>query len=488
MKSCRGAKGERRFPESFVFGTATAAYQIEGAAGEGGRTPSIWDVFSHTEGKVANGDTGDVACDHYHLFEDDVKLVADLGTKAYRFSISWPRILPNGSAGGVNEEGVQFYKRLLAALKTVGVEPVVTLYHWDLPSSVHASTGGWADPGGAVSHEFAEYARVCFEEFGDDVKQWITLNEPWCSSILGYVTGEHAPGKSDAGGVDPYRAAHNLLRAHASAVQVYRKQYQKEQRGKIGITLNCDWAMAEPDSGADGEAAVKRYLDFNLGWFADPIWKGDYPVVMRETVGDRLPDFTREEKLALKGSSDFFGLNHYSTHVVCAARQDDGKNARGCKPSFWSDEAVHKRADARWPRTDMGWSVVPAGLRGVLGYIHRTYAPSGGILVTENGLAAPEADLAKAVVDTTRVDFYSGYLSAVHDALEDGVDVRGYFLWSLLDNFEWAYGYEKRFGLHYVDYGTQKRTPKPAAAWYKQLVTDRVMPARGPGGACGPST
>lgn len=427
--------GERRFPESFVFGTATAAYQIEGAASEDGRTPSIWDAFSHTEGKVVNGDTGDVACDHYHLFEDDIRLVADLGTKAYRFSVSWPRILPNGSAGGVNPAGVHFYKRLLSTLEAAGVEPVVTLYHWDLPSSVHNSTGGWADLEGAVADEFAEYARVCFEEFGGSVKQWITLNEPWCSSLLGYVTGEHAPGKTDAPGVDPYRAAHNLLRAHASAVKVYREEYQKQQGGKIGITLNSDWAIAEPQSGADGLAAVQRYLDFNLGWFADPIWKGDYPSIMREVVGDRLPIFTDEEKLALTGSADFFGLNHYSTHIVSALHEDSGIDNG---PSFWADEAIDKRPDPRWPRTDMGWSVVPDGLRAVLGYIHRTYSPSGGILVTENGLAAPEADLNEALTDTSRVDFYSGYISAVHDALEEGVDVRGYFLWSLLDNFEWA--------------------------------------------------
>lgn len=517
----RGAMATRRFPDDFIFGTATAAYQIEGAAAEGGRAPSIWDDFSHTTGKVVDGDTGDVACDHYHLFESDVKLVASLGTSAYRFSVSWPRILPRGVAGGLNQEGVDFYKRLLVALKAAGVEPVVTLYHWDLPSAVHNATGGWADPRGTVAEEFAEYARICFQEFGGDVKQWITLNEPWCSSLLGYVTGEHAPGNTDSPGVEPYRAAHNLLRAHAAAVKVYRADFQKEQEGTIGITLNSDWAVAKANSGEEGKAAVKRYLDFNLGWFADPVWKGDYPAVMREVVGERLPKFTDDEKMELKGSADFFGLNHYSTHIVSAAAEDGSDDDTG--PSFWKDEALSKEADPRWPRTDMGWSVVPQGLRGVLGYIHRTYSPPGGIIVTENGLAAVEPDLAAALSDTARIVFYGSYISAVHDALDDGVDVRGYFLWSLLDNFEWACkylnfeivaqqnllrflllktafltvfvsdalfalswsagGYGKRFGLFFVDYNTQERTAKPAVAWYKQLIAERVLPSSGTAGA-----
>lgn len=219
------------FPPNFIFGTATSAYQIEGAASEGGRGPSIWDDFSHTPGKVARNDTGDVACDHYHRYLEDVQLLRSLGAQSYRFSIAWPRILPLGTRGAVNPEGVRFYSDLIDALLAAGVTPVVTLYHWDLPSAVHRDTGGWADPRGGVAAEFSEYARVCFREFGGRVKEWITLNEPWCSSLLGYVVGEHAPGKTDVPGVDPYWASHNLLRAHAAAVGVYRREFVGEQGG-----------------------------------------------------------------------------------------------------------------------------------------------------------------------------------------------------------------------------------------------------------------
>lgn len=425
------------FPPNFIFGTATASYQIEGAASEGGRAPSIWDDFSHTPGKVAGNDTGDVACDHYHRYLDDVRLLQGLGAQSYRFSIAWPRILPHGVGGGVNAAGVRFYSRLIDALLAAGITPVATLYHWDLPSAVHAQTGGWAEPRGAVAAEFAEYSRVCFREFGGRVKVWITLNEPWCSSLLGYVVGEHAPGKTDAPGVDPYWAGHNLLRAHAAAVTVYRAEFGKEQKGRIGITLNSDWAVAKEGAGARGEEAVERYMAFNLGWFAHPVWKGDYPDVMREAVGERLPTFSDEEKAALKGSADFFGLNHYSTHVVSRA-EGAGDGGNGTVHSFWKDEALTKEADPSWGKTDMGWSVVPQGLRGVLNYIHKTYSPPGGIFVTENGLAAAEPNFEAAEADEKRIQFYRAYIGAVRDAISDGVDVRGYFLWSFMDNFEWA--------------------------------------------------
>jgi beta-galactosidase len=466
------------FPEGFIWGTATASYQIEGAAAEDGRSPSIWDVFSKTSRHMKVKATGDVACDHYHRFRSDVQLIKKLGTKFYRFSIAWPRILPFGASGGPNAKGIAFYSALIDELLANGITPVATLYHWDLPVSVDSATnGGWIG-NGSVADEFAAYARVCFEQFGDRVKWWITLNEPFCSAVLGYAVGEHAPGMTNAPGVSPYLAAHNLLRAHAKAVRVYREEFGVQQGGKIGITLNCNWG--EPADKSESVArAARRFIDFQLGWFADPIYKGDYPASMRESVGQRLPVFSDEEKAELLGSSDFFGLNHYSTHSIlvrthpAGAAEEEKEAAAGNRsgPSFDSDMGVRQQDDPSWDRTDMGWAVVPWGFRKLLAYIQREYRPSGGIIVTENGLAAHEPTLDAALADRTRVPFYEGYVSEMRKAMvEDGADVRGYFLWSLMDNFEWSFGYEKRFGLYFVDYTTQERTSKPAAAWYAKVV------------------
>lgn len=462
------------FPSEFMWGTATAAYQIEGAAAEDGRKPSIWDKFSAEPGKVTNGDSGKVACDHYHRFREDVRLIAALGTKYYRFSISWPRVLPDGSKGVANEKGLTFYSDLIDALLAQNIVPVVTLYHWDLPVSVsEATNGGWIGDG-TVADEFAAYARLCFDRFGDRVKWWITLNEPWCSSVLGYSTGEHAPGKTDAADKDPYLAAHNLLRAHAKAARIYRDDFVAKQRGKLGITLNSEWSEPIDDS-TEAQQGSKRDMDFNLGWFAHPIYKGDYPSVMRQVVGDRLPKFTDEELDDLKGSSDFFGLNHYSTRyargIRASTNTDEQPSNSDVGRTFFDDEAVIKEDDPSWDRTDMGWAIVPWGLRKLLAYIQKEYAPSGGIIITENGLAAHEPNLSAARNDAMRISYYKNYISEAHKAIEDDkVDLRGYFLWSLMDNFEWAFGYSKRFGLYYVDYKTLEREPKPAVAWYAKVT------------------
>lgn len=472
MASKYDAASDRRLPPDFWWGTATAAYQIEGATAEGHRSPSIWDRFCKEPGKIRNNDTGDVACDHYHRYREDVQLIKALGTKYYRFSIAWPRILPEGTRGSPNKDGIIFYSSLIDELLNNGITPIATLYHWDLPVSVDNATGGWAGDG-SVADEFAAYARICFDNFGGRIGWWITLNEPWCSSYLGYGTGEHAPGKKDAPGVDPYRAAHNLLRAHAKAVRIYRSEFQPLQNGRIGITLNSDWG--EPaDASENAKAAAKRYMEFNLGWFADPVQKGDYPLVMRETVGERLPKFTEEEKRDLKRSSDFFGLNHYSTHRIHGMAQPPASDAT---PSFWTDLGVNMDSDPSWHKTDMGWAVVPWGLRKLLTYVDREYMPPGGIIITENGLAAHEPTIAAALGDESRIAFYRGYIDEMRKAIVmDNADVRGYFLWSLMDNFEWAYGYEKRFGLYFVDYKTQVRTPKPAVAWYHKLIETSEIP------------
>lgn len=460
-----------QFPPSFAWGTATASYQIEGASSTH-RAPSIWDRFSHTPGNVVHNDTGDVACDHYHRFRDDVALIASLRASHYRFSIAWPRIQAFDDAGAAsdNPDGIRFYNELIDELIAAGITPVGTLYHWDLPTAVHDGTGGWAGDG-AVVQRFEEYVRVCFRGFGDRVKHWITLNEPWCSAVLGYEVGEHAPGDTSAPGVKVYRAGHNLLLAHAHAVKVYRREFAAEQGGKIGITLNSMWMAPRDAQDAGHVAAAQRAMEFELGWFADPVWKGDYPAVMRETVGERLPKFSEEEKELLKGSSDYFGINHYSSQYATGVSEPD----EGKVSSYWDDKRTVTDEDAKWGRTDMGWAIVPWGMRDILLYVQKRYAPDGGIWVTENGLAVKEASVEEARGNGTRVAFYKEYVTAMHEAMQQGADVRGYFLWSLLDNFEWAFGYGKRFGLFFVDYETLERTAKPAVEWYTKLASSNRL-------------
>lgn len=460
------------FPPSFLWGTATASYQIEGAANED-RQPSIWDRFSNTPGKTANGETGLNACDHYHRYKEDVQLMKKLNTKYYRFSIAWPRIqkLENGVVE-VNEAGVAFYNALIDELLANGITPFVTLYHWDLPLWVQDSTGGWAGSTD-IARRFADYARVCFDKFGDRVKEWITLNEPWCSAVLGYETGEHAPGDTSRPGDAVYKAGHNLLLAHAKAVEVYRTEFQKKQGGKIGVTLNSNWAEPWDKEDEESVRAAQHDLDFELGWFADPIWKGDYPESMREAVGERLPNFSEEEKNLLKGSSDFFGLNHYSSQYSKGFW--DGEARKGDEVSFWKDRSTTQEFDKKWKKTDMGWAIVPWGFRNLLLYISKTYQPKGGIIVTENGLASREGNRKEMEKDTLRIEFYKEYIQAVHQAIAKGGDVRGYFLWSLMDNFEWSFGYAKRFGLYWVDYETMERVPKPAAGWYANVIANNAV-------------
>jgi len=462
-----------RFPDQFTWGVATAAYQIEGAWKDGGRGPSIWDAFSHLPGKVFQGHTGDVACDHYHRLEEDVALMKAMGLKAYRFSIAWSRLLPLGR-GEVNAAGVAFYNRLIDLLLANGIEPWVTLYHWDLPLALQLERDGLLNP--EVAGDFARYGELCFERFGDRVKHWITLNEPWCSAVLGHGLGYFAPGRTSV--VEPYVAAHNLLRAHARIVDVYRRKFQARQRGVIGITNNCDWREPRTDSAAD-RAAAERSLEFFLGWFADPIYRGDYPEVMRARVGARLPRFSDEDRALVRGSSDFFGLNHYTT--MFAAEPPPGARAGQASlvgnGGMAEDQQVALSEDPAWGKTDMGWNIVPSGCRRLLGWIDRRYGHPT-IYLTENGCALPgEDDLAAALRDDRRVAYLHDYLTAAHAAIrEDGVDLRGYFVWTLMDNFEWAYGYSKRFGLHHVDFATGRRTPKGSARWYADVIRRHGLP------------
>ncbi len=453
-----------QFPEGFTWGSATSSYQIEGAWREGGKGPSIWDAFSHVPGRVFENHNGDIACDHYHRYKDDIALMAAMGLKAYRFSIAWPRVQPDGQ-GPVNKEGIRFYSNIIDELLAHGIEPWITLYHWDLPLALATEHDGWLNP--QIADNFARYADICFEHFGDRVKNWITLNEPWVVSVLGYGQGIFAPGRKS--NTEPYLAAHHLLLAHARVVEVYRTKYQTVQGGRIGITNNCDWREPASDKPED-IAAAQRALEFFLGWYADPIYLGDYPAVMRERVGERLPQFTEEEKTLLKNSSDFFGLNHYSTQLV--SQLSDGEEvSHGAHENagLAEDQGIRISQDPDWQLTATDWPIVPWGFRKLLIWIKDRY-DNPPVVITENGCAMHDHIEEGKVNDHHRVEYYRGYLTAAHQAIKEGVNLEAYFAWSFMDNFEWASGYAKRFGLHYVDYSSLQRTPKASAHWLTDVI------------------
>jgi beta-galactosidase len=472
-KKPAGSDVTLKFPKDFVWGSATASYQIEGGH-EDGRSPCIWDTFCAKEGKVKNGDNGTMACDHYHRWKEDVALMKKLGLPAYRFSIAWSRLLPEGR-GELNPIGVEFYNNLIDELIKSGIKPLVTIYHWDLPECLDAEYGGWLSR--KIIDDFEYYSKKCFECFGDRVKDWITFNEPWCSTVLGYCNGEMAPGNKEKPETEPYLAAHHIILAHAKAVKCYRDHFKADQKGVIGITLNMDWREPLSDKDED-KAAAGRALDWQLGWYADPIWKGDYPETMKKRCGDRLPSFTDEEKALIKGTSEFFGLNHYSTaYASQPIGKAETKSMWGNVQSggYFDDQECILTDDPRWLRTDMNWAVVPWGLKSMCEYIQREYQPEGGIIVTENGCAVPDDDVEKAKQDTFRVNYYRDYIAQLHEAIKNGADVRGYFAWSLMDNFEWALGYSKRFGMCHVDYETQVRTPKASALFISGVIKANAL-------------
>jgi len=458
----------KKFPDGFTWGTATSSFQIEGAWNVDGKGPSIWDTFCEDEANIADKSNGHTACDHYHKFEEDIILMKSLGIKAYRFSISWPRIFPNDTKT-VNQKGIDFYNKIIDLLIKHDIEPWVTLYHWDLPQHLEDAYKGWIDR--KIVDDFNTYARTCFENFGDRVKNWITINEAWVVTILGYGIGVFAPGlKSDE---LPYKTGHNILLSHATAVKTYRDEFQEKQAGKIGITNNCDWREAHTQKPEDLEAA-QRAVEFFLAWFADPIYKGDYPLSMRSRLGDRLPHFTEEEKTLVKGSSDFFGLNHYTTSYVAALSKEEEFQTGAVNEGMIKDQDLKMIQDKSWEKTDMDWPIVPWGLQKLLEWIDDRY-DQPDIVITENGCAMKDQMIDGAIHDQNRIDFYESYISAVHKAIENGVKVKGYFAWSFMDNFEWASGYEKRFGICYVDYKTLKRTPKASALWYKNVIAQNAV-------------
>ncbi|KAL6228434.1 hypothetical protein ACLB2K_002384 [Fragaria x ananassa] len=458
------------FPPNFVFGVATSAYQVEGACREGNRGPSIWDAFTHTKGKIIDGSNGDIAVDQYHRYKEDVDLIAKLGFAAYRFSISWSRIFPDGLGTTVNEDGIAYYNNIINALLEKGITPYVTLYHWDLPLYLHESMGGWLNK--QIVKFFSVYAETCFANFGDRVKDWITINEPLQTSVNGYGYGIFAPGRHEHASTEPYLVAHHQLLAHAAAVSIFRSKYKDKQGGQIGIAVDCEWAEANSDKTEDKIAAARR-LDFQLGWYLDPIYSGEYPKVMRERLGDRLPIFSKEDKDLLKNSLDFVGLNHYTSrfiaHVKDSPEQGDFYKAQEMEriDKWEGGEIIGEKAASEW------LYVVPWGIHKVLNYIAQRYN-SPPIYITENGMDDEDNDsspLNEMLDDKLRVSYFKRYLAAVSNAMRDGVDVRGYFAWSLLDNFEWAQGYTKRFGLIYIDYKNGlSRHPKSSAYWFSRFL------------------
>jgi beta-glucosidase len=436
------------FPPDFVWGAATASYQIEGATTEGGRGRSIWDDFAESPGGTIDGSTGEVACDHYHRWPEDVELMRSLGLRAYRLSVAWPRIQPDGR-GRANAAGLGFYDRLVDGLLEAGIEPWITLYHWDLPSSLEAA-GGW--PERQTAQRFADYAGIVAGALGDRVQRWITLNEPWCSAFLGYGSGRHAPGVSDMDAA--VASAHHLLLGHGLAVQAVRAVVPQ---ARLGITLNL-YPVTPADNAAGAADAARRIDGLHNRLFLDPVLLGSYPEDVRADLG-AVSDFAflHDGDLAVTSAPlDFVGVNYYTGHTVRS----------GAYPGSGQVEFL----STGLPTTAMGWEVQPGGLRELLNRVTRDYGPVP-LYITENGSAYEDAvEDDGSVNDPERLAYLMEHLQACADAIADGVPLGGYFAWSLMDNFEWGFGYTKRFGLVHVDYGTQQRTVKASGAWYADFL------------------
>jgi beta-glucosidase len=458
------------FPGGFRWGAATAAYQIEGAAHEDGRGPSIWDTFCRVPGAVAGGENGDVACDHYHRFRDDVNLMSELGLGAYRFSVAWPRVQPTGR-GPANQAGLDFYRRLVDELLAYGIEPWLTLYHWDLPQALE-DDGGWPERDTAM--RFADYATLVHDALGDRVRHWITLNEPWCSSFLGYGSGAHAPGRQD--GLAAVRAAHHLMLGHGRAVQALR---EADPGIDVGITLNLYAVSPAGESPADLDAA-RRIDGLANRFFLDPVLRGDYPAdVVADLAGVTDFDHVQDGDLAtIANPGTLLAINYYSRYVVAAPAAGDGTPPPHWRaPSCWPGSEDVRFVSRGIPVTAMGWEIDAPGLSETLLRVHRDY-PALPLFISENGAAyddrvGPDGE----VDDADRLAYLDAHLRACRDAIEAGVPLRGYFAWSLMDNFEWAWGYDKRFGIVRVDYQTQQRTPKASAHWYAQVIRRNGMDA-----------
>ncbi|MGH7434784.1 MAG: GH1 family beta-glucosidase [Polyangiaceae bacterium] len=449
------------FPPGFVWGSATSSYQIEGGATEDGRGESIWDRFCKTPSNIRDASNGDVACDHYHRWREDIALMKELGHRAYRFSVAWPRVLPAGR-GLLEERGLDFYSRLVDGLLAAGITPYVTLYHWDLPQALQ-DHGGWASR--YTAEAFAEYTDAVSRCLGDRVKHWITHNEPWCASMVAHEKGAHAPGLRD--GAVALQASHHLLLSHGLAVRVLRAN----SRGcEVGITLNLSPAHAASQDPADVDAQ-RRYDGYINRWFLDPVYRGAYPAdIVRDYTEAGL--WSRQDATLVRpgdlhtiaAPTDFLGINYYNRAVVRTDPDAGRDNLPRCE-----------QVPQPGPHTDIGWEVYAEGMFETLMRVHREYRPAK-IYITENGASyADRPDAHGRVEDAKRISFLRDHLKATHRAMREGVRVAGYFAWSLMDNFVWSHGYEERFGLTWVDYATQKRTPKASAHWYRGVIAENAV-------------
>ena len=470
------------FPSDFLWGAATASYQIEGAGDADGRSDSIWDTYARTPGRVLHGHDGSVACDHYHRYPQDVALMRELNLSSYRFSVAWPRVMPDGRT--LNQAGLDFYSRLVDELLEADVVPWLTLYHWDLPQ-VLEDAGGWPERDTAL--RLLDYTAAVHDALGDRVRHWTTLNEPWCSAFLGYAQGRHAPGRTEP--TAALRAAHHLLLGHGLAVEELRRRDPSLQ---LGLTLNfTDTQPLDPTSERDLDAA-RRIDGMANRFFVEPVTLGAYPTDVLEDLGDLWPqDLVHDGDLAtISAPIDVLGVNYYATQTVTAGCEPDRASVAAAQarrhdspsPSVGSEHVVTVRRGV--PVSDMGWEISPTGLSDLLLRLHKDYTGPAGVrlYVTENGMADDDVPDAEGYIDDpARLNYLDHHLRAVHESVQRGADVGGYFVWSLLDNFEWAWGYTKRFGIVRVDYDTQERIPKASARWYADVAGSGRISSNGAG-------
>ncbi|XP_050227516.1 beta-glucosidase 12-like [Mercurialis annua] len=469
------------FPDGFFWGTATSAYQTEGEANKKGRGPSTWDTFTHkSPERIEDGSNGDVATNFYNLYRDDIKKMnTELGMNAFRFSISWSRIIPSGRRSkGVNEEGIKFYNSVINEALNNGLEPFVTIFHWDVPQGLEDEYGGFLSP--KIVYDFKDYAELCFQRFGDRVKHWITLNEPFIFSTHGYDSGDLAPGRCSSwvnkactagnSATEPYIVGHHLLLAHATAVQAYKKL---GQNGKIGITLDVTWSEPYSNKAADREAA-QRNIDFSFGWFMEPLTYGRYPKIMHTLVGHRLPSFTEQQSEMVKGSYDFIGINYYTANFVYAVHPHSthiryATDTHVNLTKFRNGKPIGLQASPSW------LFIYPQGIRYVLNYAKDRYN-NPTIYITENGIGDDKNISAKdAQKDLRRIQYFDRHLwNVLKSICEHKVNVRGYFAWSFVDNFEWANGYTIKMGLYGVDRSNKlARNPKLSVAWFRRFLENK---------------